>query len=66
MNSSKKAESKLAPFGMLLQFSKGLRGTFAWSIVITAVSILLSYLNPQVIRIIGLCHRAERLPAQRW
>ncbi len=52
MNSSKKAESKLAPFGMLLQFSKGLRGTFAWSIVITAVSILLSYLNPQVIRII--------------
>lgn len=50
-NSIEKQKSNGAQFKMLFGFAKGLKGKFAASVVIMSISILFSYLNPQVIRL---------------
>ncbi len=50
-NSTEQKKSNGAQFKMLLRFSKGLKGKFIISVIIMSISILFSYLNPQVIRL---------------
>ncbi len=48
---NKKETAQNAHFKMLFSFTKGLGGKFTAAVIITSISILLSYLTPQVVRI---------------